>query len=271
MKAAQRRKPSGPEPVAAIASERRHVMNALHPIVRMLGAMVGNHIEVVLHDITKPESSIVAIANGHVSGRRVGNPILSGPKDDQGFAAAKEQLSVGGEGVHSVIQGYATLTRSGRRLHSSTVVFRDAGGEPFAALCLNADHAVIEAAHAWLGTLLQQPNGSAAAPADEQPDLDALIRDILVDAVQQLGRPVALMGRDEKITAVEAMMQRGLFMVKGGVERAAVALGVTRFTIYNYLDALRGAGDAADAAKPRAARTSGRGTRRAGSRASARR
>lgn len=41
------------------------------------------------------------------------------------------------------------------------------------------------------------------------------------------------------IQAVQAMMQRGLFIVKGGVERAATALGVTRFTIYNYLEALR--------------------------------
>jgi hypothetical protein len=36
------------------------------------------------------------------------------------------------------------------------------------------------------------------------------------------------------------MMQRGLFIVKGGVERAASALGVSRFTIYNYQEALRG-------------------------------
>jgi predicted transcriptional regulator YheO len=256
-----RRKARAPAPGVARAAERRHVMNALQPIVRMLGTMVGNHIEVVLHDMTKPESSIVAIANGHVSGRRIGNPILSGPKGDQGFAAAKEQLAAGGEGVHSVIEGYATLSRSGRRLHSSTVVFRDAGGAPFAALCLNADHAVIEAAHTWLGTLLQQSNGSAAAPADEQPDLDALIRGIIADAVQRLGRPVALMGKDEKIAAVEAMMQRGLFMVKGGVERAASALGVTRFTIYNYLDALRANGAVPRATVRRAAERPARGRR----------
>ena len=256
-----RRKNSSPAPRDANAAERRHVMNALHAIVRMLGTMVGNHIEVVLHDITKPESSIVAIANGHVSGRRIGNPILSGPKDDQGFAAAKEQLSAGGEGVHSVIEGYATLSRSGRQLRSSTVVFRDAAGEPFAALCLNADHSVIEAAHTWLGTLLQRPNGTAAVPSDEQPDLDALIRDIIADAVQRLGRPVALMRKDEKIAAVEAMMQRGLFMVRGGVERAATTLGVTRFTIYNYLEALRGNANAASKRAPPTAGRTNRGRR----------
>jgi hypothetical protein len=35
------------------------------------------------------------------------------------------------------------------------------------------------------------------------------------------------------------MFDRGLFIVEGGVEKAAEALGVTRFTIYNYLDAAK--------------------------------
>lgn len=214
------------------------MMNALHPVVEMLGRMVGHHIEVVLHDLERPESSIVAIANGHVSNRRVGNSLLSGPRDDQGFAAAVDTLSEHGEAVHSVVDSYPTLTRSGQRLKSSTVVFRDAAGTPFAALCLNADLTMVEAAHAWLGRLLQ-PNGAEPQAREEEPDVDTMMKEIIADAVQRLGRPVSLMNREEKIQAVQAMMQRGLFMFKGGVERAARALGVTRFTVYNYLDALR--------------------------------
>jgi predicted transcriptional regulator YheO len=204
----------------------------------MLGGIVGHHIEVVLHDLTRPESSIVAIANGHVSNRRVGNSILSGPKDDRAFDAAQQALTAGGEAVHSVIESYPTLTRGGQRLKSSTVVFRDAQGQPFAALCLNADLTIIEAAHAWLGLLLK-PNGTSAQAAEAAPELDTLMQEIIADAVRRLGKPVSLMNKAEKIQAVEAMMQRGLFIVKGGVERAARALGVTRFTVYNYLDALR--------------------------------
>src|SRR5262245_25357450 len=130
---------------AAIEAERRHVMSAMHPVVQMLGTIVGHHVEVVLHDLTHPESSIVAIANGHVSNRRVGHSILSGPKHDRGFAAARGSLTESGNAVHSVVDGYPTLTRAGTRLKSSTVVFRDAAGEPFAALCLNADHTIVEA------------------------------------------------------------------------------------------------------------------------------
>jgi predicted transcriptional regulator YheO len=237
----------------AIAAERRQLMSALRPVVQMLGTIVGHHIEVVLHDLTQPERSIVAIANGHVSNRRVGSSILSGPKDDKGFVAAKAALTAGGEAVHSIVDDYPTLTRSGQRLKSSTVVFRDAAGQPFAALCLNADLTIVEATHAWLGRLLH-PHGESAPARDDEPAMDALMKEIIHDAVRHLGKPVSLMSKDEKTQAVQAMMQRGLFIVKGGVERAARALGVSRFTIYNYLDALRtrlGAGDAFEAA-PRA-------------------
>ena len=237
----------------AIALERRQLMQALQPVVQMLGHIVGHHIEVVLHDLTRPETSIVAITNGHVSNRRVGSSILSGPKDDNGFLAAKQALSEGGEAVHSVVDSYATLTRSGQRLKSSTVIFRDADGEPFAALCLNADHSLIEAAHAWLGRLLQ-PIGAAPPAGGEEPEMDTLMKEIISDAVRRLGKPVSVMNRQEKIQAVQAMMQRGLFIVKGGVERAAGALGVSRFTIYNYLEALRAGLGEADSSERKARR-----------------
>lgn len=233
------RRARAPAVPPAIAAERRQLMKALHPVVQMLGTIVGHHIEVVLHDLTQPEHSIVAIANGHVSNRQVGNSILSGPKDDKGFVAAKQALSASGEAEHSIVDDYPTLTRSGQRLKSSTVIFRDAAGEPYAALCLNADVTIIEAAHTWLGLLLHPKGSAPPARDDDTPEMDSLMQEIISDAVRRLGKPVSLMNRQEKIQAVQAMMQRGLFIVKGGVERAARALGVTRFTIYNYLEALR--------------------------------
>lgn len=221
-----------------IAAERKTVLNVLQPVVRMLGGIVGPHIEIVLHDLTKPESSVIAIANGHVSGRAVGASILTGPKQDKGFVEATEALGTRGEPVHSVIEGYATLTVDNRPLKSSTVIFRDAGGEPFLAFCLNADMSNFEMAHTWLGQYLQ-PVLQMAQPEAEKPEMDVLMQEIISDAVRRYGKPVGLMNKREKTLAVQTMQQRGLFIVKGGVERAAGALGVSRYTIYNYLEALR--------------------------------
>jgi predicted transcriptional regulator YheO len=224
-------------------------MAALHPLVQLLGSVVGDHIEVVLHDLTRPQNSIVAIANGHVTNRRVGNSILSGPRNDQGFAAAVRAVASGGEAVHSIVDDYPTVSRAGQRLKSSTVILRDSRGEPFASLCLNVDQTIIVSAHAWLGRLLH-PQGEEEPPQGEEPEMDALMKEIISDAVKRLNKPVSLLSKEEKIQAVHAMMQRGLFIVKGGVERAAKALGVSRFTIYNYQEAVRGRNGQTDAGKP---------------------
>ena len=65
------------------------------------------------------------------------------------------------------------------------------------------------------------------------------MHEVIGEAIAKFGKPVALMNKDEKTLAVDAMKKNGLFIVKGGVERAAKALGVSRFTVYNYLDELK--------------------------------
>ncbi|MHA4871692.1 helix-turn-helix transcriptional regulator [Duganella sp. PWIR1] len=227
----------------SLAAERAAVINALRPVVPMLAAMAGPHLEVVLHDVSKPENSVVAIANGHISGRSVGSSVLEGPQNDRGFAAATRIKSKDGA-VHSLVEDYVTVTADGRELRSASAIFRDASGEPFATLCLNADLSGFQAAHGWLSQMLK-PMVQAAVPAMAAPvaappesQMDTLMQEIINEAVSPGGSADAIT-REEKIQAVGAMQRRGLFIVKGGVERAAAALGVSRFTVYNYMEQLR--------------------------------
>jgi len=48
------------------------------------------------------------------------------------------------------------------------------------------------------------------------------------------------MSREDKMEAVRHMNDRGLFLIRSSVDLAAAHLGVIRFTIYNYLDQIRG-------------------------------
>lgn len=225
----------------AIAEERRRIVEVLKPVVEMMGRMLGPSTELVLHDLTQPDASVVAIANGHVSGRKVGSTILSGPKDDRAFGAAwSAATDLSGSG-HSVVNVYPTLTGTGTPLKSATVIYRDADGTPFAALCMNADLTVFKLAHAWLEHAIQGAPAPAAAPEsrEESPDMDLLMGEIIRSAIRTFGKPVQLMNKEEKVHAVEEMLRRGLFIVKGSVGRAAAALDMSRFSIYNYLDEIR--------------------------------
>ncbi len=223
----------------SIRAEREAVINALRQVVPMLGAMAGPHLEVVLHDVTRPEGSVVGIANGHITGRVVGSSVLDGPHGDRGFAAATREVSRGGA-IHSMVEDYETETANGRKLRSASAIFRDADGIPFATLCLNADLSMFQATHAWLQQMLAPFRQMApaapvpyTAPATTQ-QMDTLMKEIIDDATA-----MAATKREQKIQAVRQMQLRGLFIVKGGVQRAAAALQVSRFSIYNYIEELQ--------------------------------
>ncbi len=216
-------------------AERQLILNVLHSTLKMLSNAVGFHTEIVLHDLIHPERSILAIANGHVTGRKVGGSVLGGPQQDLGFIAVRRAMEDHSSSDPVVVENYPTLAPDGRPLRSSTVVYRDSRGQPFASLCINADLSGIAAAHTVLGGLLGL-EGVPESRVGEPRDMEQLMAEII-----QVACPGGVIGmkKSQKLEAVRQMQDRGLFIVKGGIEKAAAALGVTRYTIYNYLEQIR--------------------------------
>lgn len=229
-----------------LQQERHLTLTVLKAALQALGSVAPRNLEILLHDLDNPEHSVIAIVNGHLSGRGVGSPILAAPEQDQGFKALMHagRTQDGCEPV--VLPDYPT-TLKGRTLRSATAIFRDSGGHPFASLCVNTDITGLDAAM----TFLQHFQPLGALPDTHAPreaaDMTLLMSEIIQDSLQRSGR--GRMNKQAKVEAVRVMQERGLFIVKGGVEKAADALGVTRYTIYNYLEQLRG--DATPAARER--------------------
>jgi hypothetical protein len=61
---------------------------------------------------------------------------------------------------------------------------------------------------------------------------------MIASVESELGAPIADLSREEKQTAVRLLHERGAFQLRKAVEDVADALGVSRFTVYNYLNAL---------------------------------
>lgn len=62
--------------------------------------------------------------------------------------------------------------------------------------------------------------------------------DRMIAAVEaELGAPLADMSREDKQRAVRLLDERGAFQLRKAVEEVADALSVSRFTVYNYLNA----------------------------------
>ncbi|NUS09846.1 MAG: transcriptional regulator [Streptomyces sp.] len=118
--------------------------------------------------------------------------------------------------------------------------------------------------------LVDAMGGAALAPADARPGdvvlswegapvvavrlphLADSLDHLLADLRRRHG-PLAELGRREKQQLVRQLEERGAFVVRHGVETVASALGVSRFTVYNYLNrenARPGAGGPAAAGEP---------------------
>lgn len=63
--------------------------------------------------------------------------------------------------------------------------------------------------------------------------------DRLIDTVEaELGGPLPALSREDKQRAVRLLDERGAFILRRAVEDVADAMGVSRITIYNYLNAI---------------------------------
>jgi len=213
-------------------------------LVEPIGRSLPASTEVVLHDLSRLPNSIVAI-HGTLTGRRVGDPATD--------LLLKKLMELSDD--HAV--GYDTHLPDGRRIRSSTMIIRDVSGQPVAALCINSDLSIWESLQEVVGSMLdltRAPDaGRAAAVTRPMPlyttdteygdepevfltDVEQLAAHLIHRAVSRAEVPVELMQKRHKVEVVRDLKGRGMFLLKDAVDMVATALGVTRFTIYNYLN-----------------------------------
>lgn len=68
------------------------------------------------------------------------------------------------------------------------------------------------------------------------PHLSDSLDHILAELQRRHGMPLSELDRRSKQSVVRILETRGAFSVRHGVETVAAALGVSRFTVYNYLN-----------------------------------
>jgi predicted transcriptional regulator YheO len=221
------------------------VINAvLEQLVAPLQAALPKPTEVVLHDLRRIPHSVRAIA-GNVTGRRVGDP----PTD--------KLLARLATGTLDSEIGYRSELPDGRILQSATIIYVADDGAPAAALCVNndvsawvslrcaldrfvlGDHAAtITVAPARACDAVGSVTDAAGGYTGESfpHSVEELAARMVESAIASVGVPVDKMRKEHKMGVVAKLDRRGFFLVKQAAETVAAALGVTRFTIYNYLN-----------------------------------
>lgn len=198
-------------------------------IVEGIATTMGKNCEVVLHDISNPKNSIVAIANGHITGRSIG-----GPMSEYGLATLRKGV------FDSPKANYLKKTPDGRVLKSTTSFIKDGAGSVIGFLCINVDISELTMMKNILTDFLTVDETIGGGDKDTFGDsINDVLSTIVNRVLEEFGRPVNFMSKEDKVNLVENLDQKGIFLVKGAVDYVAKVLCVSRYTIYNYLDEIR--------------------------------
>jgi len=198
-------------------------------LVEGLGKALGEKTEVVLHDLSQPESSIIAIANNNVTGRKVGDsttnlglPVLKNPYGDYDLF------------------NYRSYTKSGKLLKSSSIYFKDEEGKVFAALCINQDISELEIA---INILKKMISTNSGVNEEYVSNIDDLISQLIDEAISSINIPINMMSKEDKMKVLQKLDEKGVFMVKRSIDRVANLLGISRVTAYGYLSEIQASKD----------------------------
>ena len=201
------------------------------PLAHMIAQTIGDDYEVVLHDLENPQQSVVYIVNNRVTGRQVG----------QSFDHLVPQVILSKKLDHDIVTNYYFHTADGRLIKSSTALLKDFGGKVVGALCINIDTTKISQQIEWLQSLMPGSEENAA-PAEVSQEELTHVSEIVTDLIDKIigNKDMARLRREEKLELIRFMDQRGIFLLKGAVDQVGSRMGISRVTVYSYIDEVRG-------------------------------
>lgn len=213
------------------------------PLVEFLGKALGEHCEVVLHDVSDPEHSIVAIANGHLSGRSIGGSLTD---------MVLKLLRQGDKEQTQYVVNYHGKGSTGHLFRSSSYFIRSDEGSIIGVLCLNYDVQPYITAREIIdkeilkGLKLEEflpASHEDAVPADAVENLYKNAGDAIESMIDKrlAEYPVEpkRLSMKERIQVSHDLNEDGLFLLKGGISALAERLEVSEPTVYRYLQRIR--------------------------------
>ncbi|MFO7850762.1 MAG: PAS domain-containing protein [Spirochaetia bacterium] len=204
-------------------TEDRRILQSAVTLAEGISRQFGTFCEVLVHSLEDPENSIIAIYNGHVTGREEGGPMTD-------FALSlldKRELK------EEVFGPYYSSTSEGKRLKSTTTVLKNEFGEVIGFLCINMD--ISASADEFLREMMPDTGGVQTVTEHYPLTAKDLVDNAFKSALDGVHGRTGISSTQKNKIVVEDLYRRGIFHVKNGVDLVADLLGVSRYTIYNYI------------------------------------
>ena len=206
----------------------------LTQLAKGVARQFGQNCEVVVHDLcaTEEDHSIVAIENGHVTGRRIGDGpshvVWEALKSDP--SKLEDRLS------------YLTKTEDGKILKSSTIFLRDEEGKVTGIFAINYDITMMKAMEDQL-RVFTTADAQEQEPETITHNVNDLLEELIKQSAQLVGKPVALMNKEDKVKAIGFLNDSGAFLITKSGQRVCNFFGISKYTLYSYIDEAKGEKD----------------------------
>lgn len=206
-------------------SDRPILLDNLKRIGNNLLALYGKRCEVAIHDFYNLKASLVFL-RGTVTGRKLGAPVSTW---------LFQVLQQYGNNVADQYN-YRMRLEGGHVVRSTTTFIRDNDGEVLGCFCVNYDVTDLLNMQELLEGLNNFPdNATPSVDTSRETTTEELIECIVMQGASLVGRRPTSMNKQDRLEVIGMLELNGIFQIKGAVEIVASMLGVTRYTIYNYI------------------------------------
>ena len=212
-------------------------LDILIQLAHGLAEHFGPQCEIAIHDVTRDLSNtIVSIENGQISGRAQG---------DAASNVVLEALHTPPEELKDQI-GYLTRSSDGKALKSSSIYIRDRSGNLRYIFSVNYDISSLKAVDGLIrGLITTHPATDQSGKAEQKKQESApriphtvteLLDSLIEHALAEVGKPVVMMTKEDKIRVVRYLNDAGAFLITKSGDRIASVLGISKFTLYKYME-----------------------------------
>ncbi len=203
------------------------ILEIYFPLVDFLGKVLGSGCEVILHDISNPVNSVVAI-HGTLTGRQIGDPMT-----DLAFDILNKNINPD----ENYIVNYQGRFK-GIQLISSTYYIKN-DKKIIGMLCINRDLTIAKNLENSISQFLESYNflsqvNESITENFDQP-ISSMMNKIISETISEIGTSPKRMMIDEKIKIVHKLNERGVLTMKGSIPEIARQLNISEPTVYRYL------------------------------------
>ncbi len=206
----------------------KEILERYKPLVPFIASLLGPSCEVLLHDVSNPLHSVIAVANGYHSGRKIGSPLTE-------FA----QSLIEEEKYRDVdyLVNYSGASKG--KPFSSSTYFIKSNDRLIGMICINRDMDASLELTAMIDLVFKQYNLTLPVNGQDKEDLnnsvESLLTKIVSETIAENHLNPTRMTKKEKKYIVGILKEKGVFTMKGAVQEIAEQLQISQPTVYRYL------------------------------------